>query len=41
MRTYTLDLPGKRLKMKRIGVNNPVRAVLAASILLLAAAGIA
>ena len=27
--------------MKRIGVNNPVRAVIAASILLLAAAGIA
>jgi hypothetical protein len=41
MRTYTLDLPEKRLTMKRIGVNNPVRAVIAASILLLAAAGIA
>ena len=41
MRTYTLDLPEKRLTMKRIGINNPVRAVIAASILLLAAAGIA
>ena len=41
MRTYTLELPGKRLKMKRIGVNNPVRAVIAALFLLLVAAGIA
>ena len=41
MRTYTLDLPEKRLKMKRIGVNNPVRAVIASLFLLLVAAGIA